>query len=53
MAAQVRNALVRIGLPAPAALYASNTLGLTTLDDWRDFQTDSDLISLAKNLQSG
>ena len=52
MAAQVRNALVRMGLPAPAALYASNTLGLTTLDDWRDFQTDSDLVGLAKNLRS-
>jgi len=52
MAAQVRTALMRLGLSQPAAQYATTTMGLETLNAWRDLQTDEDLISLSKNLRS-
>ena len=52
MANAMRNALMRMGLPQPAAEYARTTMGLDTLDAWRDFHTDDDLDGLAKNLRS-
>ena len=50
--AALRTALGRMGLPNDAAQYATTTMNLDTLDAWRDFQTDSDLDGLAKNLRS-
>lgn len=52
MAQALRTALVRLGLTQEGALYATDTIGLDTLDAWRDFHTDIDLDGLAKNLRS-
>ena len=48
----VRAAIVRMGLSQAAAQYATDEMGLSTLDAWRDFHTDDDLDGLAKNLRS-
>jgi len=48
----LRAALVRMGLTAPAAQFATNDIGLNTLDEWCNFQCDDDLYYLTKNLRS-
>jgi len=52
MAAQVPTALVRMSLSQAAAAYATDTMGLDTIEAWRDFHVDDDLEGLAKNLRS-
>jgi len=48
----LRTALNRLGLSIDAANYATDELGLDTLNRWRDFHTDMDLDGLAKNLRN-
>jgi hypothetical protein len=52
MAQALRTALTRMGLSATAAQYATDTMGLDSLDAWRDLHMDDDLDQLAKNLRS-
>ena len=54
MAAQVRQALQRMGMTNEAATFSTNAngLGLSTLDRWRDVQTDDNLSNIVKNLKS-
>ena len=52
MAHALRTALNRMGLPVDAAQYATDEMGMDTLEAWRDFHVDDDLIGLAKNLRS-
>ena len=48
----LRTALNRLGLSIDAANYATDELGLDTLNRWCDFHTDMDLDGLAKNLRN-
>jgi len=48
----LRAALVRLGLSQDAATYATDTIGLDSLDAWRDFHTDIDLDGLSRNLRN-
>ena len=48
----LRAALVRLGLTQPAALFAIDDMALNTLNRWRDSQTDTDCVALAKNLRA-
>ena len=49
---QLRTALQRVGLDQQTTVYATTTMQLNTLDSWRDFETDDDLIGFSKNLRS-
>ena len=48
----LRTALVRLGLTDPAATFATDDMALNTLNRWRDSQTDTDCVALAKNLRA-
>ena len=52
MANAVRQAIQRMGLPNNAAVFAVNTMGLDTLDAWRDMHMDEHLSEFAKSLRS-
>ena len=52
MAAQVRAALVRLGLQQPAAVFTTDNMGLDSLFRWRDAHLDEDLIDYSKMLRS-
>jgi hypothetical protein len=50
--AALRTCLTRMLLPQDAATYATDVMGLNSLDAWRDYQDDDDLQGITKNMRS-
>ena len=48
----LRAALTRMELSQPAAVFVTDSMGLNTLQRWRDFQEDDDLSEFAKSIRN-